>query len=110
MFNNLVLSPVLPKYLERASINLPEHALPGMAIVDRSVWLNLYPDSWYPTILSLVKTASETNLWYSFCYDVFLDEKLSRWCDADSNVLSFLIKPDILKLTKIGIDLVPLMN
>jgi hypothetical protein len=73
MFNNHILSPVLPKFLERASINLPEHVLPGMAIVDIPAWLNLYPDPRHPTILSLVKTTSETNLWSSFLYDIFLD-------------------------------------
>jgi hypothetical protein len=40
----------------------------------------------------------------------FLDGKLSRWGDKSSNVLSFLIKSDILELMKIGIDLVPLMT
>jgi hypothetical protein len=39
-----------------------------------------------------------------------LDEKLSRWGGGSSNVLSFLIKSDILKLMRVGIDLVPLMT
>jgi hypothetical protein len=109
MINDPVLSSVLPKYFERASINLPGHALPVMAIVDISAWLEVYPDPWHPTRLSLVETASEMNLWYSFLYDILLDGKLSRWGDGSSNVLSLLIKSDILKLTRIGIDLVPLI-
>jgi hypothetical protein len=30
--------------------------------------------------------------------------------NADRNVLSYLVNPDILKLMRIGIDLVPMMN
>jgi hypothetical protein len=41
---------------------------------------------------------------------MFLDGKLSRWGGGISNVLSFLIKSDILKLMRVGIDLVPLMT
>jgi hypothetical protein len=33
LFNDPVSSPVIPKYLERAPINLPKHSLPGMAKV-----------------------------------------------------------------------------
>jgi hypothetical protein len=110
MFNDPVLSPVRPKYFQRASINLPGHALPTMVIFDRSSWLELYPDPWHPKILSLVKKASKMNILYSFLYDLFLDGKLSRWGDGSSNVLSFLIKSDILKLMRICIDLVPLMT
>jgi hypothetical protein len=110
MFNDPVSSPVLPKYFERASLNLPGNDFPGMVIINRSAWLELYPDPWHPTIFPLVKTASETNLWYSFLYDIFLDGKLSRWGDGSSNVLYFLIKFDILRLMRICIDLVPLMT
>jgi hypothetical protein len=60
--------------------------------------------------LALVKEASKTNYWYAFLYNIFLDGKLSRWGDGSSNVLSFLVKSDILKLMKVGIDLVPLMT
>jgi hypothetical protein len=101
MFNDPVLLPVLPKYFQRASINLPGHTFPTMVIVDRSKWLELYPD---PSILSLVKKASETNLWYSFLYDIFLYGKLSDWGNGSSNSLSFLIKSDFFKLMRIGID------
>jgi hypothetical protein len=41
---------------------------------------------------------------------MFLDGKLSRWGDGSSNVLSFLVKSDILKLMKADIYLVPLMT
>jgi hypothetical protein len=60
--------------------------------------------------LALVKEASKTNYWYAFFYDIFLDGKLSRWSDGSSNVLSFLVKSDILKLMKVGIGLVPLVT
>jgi hypothetical protein len=110
MFNDPVSSPVLAKYFGKASINLPGHDFPGMDIVERSEWLELYLDPWHPTILFVFKTASKTNLWYSFLYDIFLDGKLSCWGDKSSNVLSFLIKSDMLKYTRVGIDLVPLMT
>jgi hypothetical protein len=70
----------------------------------------MYPDPWDPARLALVKEASKTNYWYQFLYDIFVDGKLSRWGDGSSNVLSFLVKADILKLMKVGIDLVPLMT
>jgi hypothetical protein len=41
---------------------------------------------------------------------MFLDGKLSRWGGGSSTVLSFLVKSDILKLTRVGIDLVPLVT
>jgi hypothetical protein len=63
-----------------------------------------------PSKLSLVKEASKTTYWYAFMYDMFLYGKLSRWSDGISNVLSFLIKSDIMKLMKVGIDLEPLMT
>jgi hypothetical protein len=110
MFNDPVSSPVLPKYFFRASTNLPGQEFPTIVIVDRSKWLDLYPDPWDPTRLSLFKKTFESILWYSFLYDIFLNRKLSPWGDGSSNVLSFLIKSDILKLTIIGIDLVPLMT
>jgi hypothetical protein len=51
-----------------------------------------------------------SHYWYAFLYDIFLDGKLSCWGDRSSNVLSFLVKSDILKLMRIGTDLVPLMT
>jgi hypothetical protein len=60
--------------------------------------------------LALVKEASKTKYWYAFLYDIFVDGKISRWGDGRRNVLSFLVKSDILKLMKVGIDLVPLMT
>jgi hypothetical protein len=60
--------------------------------------------------LALFKEASKTNYWYHFLYDILVDGKLYRWGDGSSNVLSFLFKADILKLMKVGIDLVPLMT
>jgi hypothetical protein len=51
-----------------------------------------------------------SNVWYAFLYDIFLNGKLSRWGNESSNVLPFLVKSDILKLMRIGIDLVPLMT
>jgi hypothetical protein len=110
MFNDTVSSLVLPKYFARQSTNLVGVALVPLEIVKRSKWLTLYPDPWDPAILALVKEASKTNYWYAFLYDIFLDGKLSRWGDGNSNVLSFLVKSDILKLMKVGIDLVPLMT
>jgi hypothetical protein len=109
MFNDPVSSPVLPNYFSRQSTNLVGKAFKPLEVVDRSKWLTLYPDPRDPTRLSLVKKASETNYWYAFLYDMFLDGKLSRWGDGSSNVLSFLVKSDILKLMRVGIDLVPLM-
>jgi hypothetical protein len=53
---------------------------------------------------------TQDQLLVSVLYDSFVDGKLSRWGDGSSNVLSFLVKADILKLTKVGIDLVPLMT
>jgi hypothetical protein len=41
---------------------------------------------------------------------MFFDGKVFRWGDRSSNVLSFLLKSDILKLMKVGIDVVPLMT
>jgi hypothetical protein len=41
---------------------------------------------------------------------MFLDGKLSRWGGGSSSILSFLIKSDILKLMRVGIDLVLLMT
>jgi hypothetical protein len=41
---------------------------------------------------------------------MFLDGKLSRRGDGSNNILSFLVKSDILKLTRVGIGLVPLMT
>jgi hypothetical protein len=58
----------------------------------------------------LVKKASETNYWYAFLYGMFLDGKLSHWGDGSSNVLSFLVKLNILKLTRVGIVFVPLIT
>jgi hypothetical protein len=110
MFNDTVSSPVLPKYFARQSNNLVEVALAPLEIVKRSKWLTLYPDPWDPARLAIVKELSKTTYWYAFLYDIFLDGKLSRWGDGSSNVLSFLVKSDILKLMKVGIDLVPLMT
>jgi hypothetical protein len=110
MFNDPVSSPVLPKYFARKSTNLVGVALEPLEIVKQSKWLTLYPDPWDPAILALVKEASKTNYWYAFMYAIFLNWKLSRWGDGISNVLSFLVKSDILKLMKVGIDLVPLMT
>jgi hypothetical protein len=110
MFNDPVSSPVLPKDFVRQSSNLFGHKLPTMDIVERSKWLDLYPYPWDPTRVSLVKKASESTFWCAFLYNIFLDGKLSRWGDGISNVLSFLAKSDILKLTRIGNDLVPLMT
>jgi hypothetical protein len=110
IFNDPISSPVLPKYFERQSTNLVGQALKPLEIVDRSKWLTLYPDPWDPVRLSLVKKASETNYWYAFLYDMFLDGKLSHWGDGSSNILSFLVKSDILKPMKVGIDLVHLMT
>jgi hypothetical protein len=110
MFNDHVFSTVLPKYVARQSTNLVGQALKPLEIVNRLKWLTLYPDPWEPARLSLVKKAPTANYWYVFLYDMFLNGKLSRWGDGSSNVLSFLVKSDILKLTKVGIDLVPLMT
>jgi hypothetical protein len=110
MFNDHVVSPVLSKYFARQSTNLVGQELKNLEIVDQSKWLTVYPDPWDPARLSLVKKASETNYCYAFLYDVFLDGKLSLWGDGSSNVLSFLVKSDIMKLMKVGIDLVPLMT
>jgi hypothetical protein len=74
MFNDHLLSPVLPKYFVRESTNLPGQALKNMTVVDRSKWLYLYPDPWDPTRLSLVKKASESNVWYLFLYNIFSTE------------------------------------
>jgi hypothetical protein len=109
MFNDPVSSPVRPKYFVRESTNLVGQALKKLEIVDLSKWLHVYPHPWEPTRLSLVKNAYDSNYWYAFMYDIFLDGKLSRWGDGISNVLLFLVKSDILKLMRIGIDLVPLM-
>jgi hypothetical protein len=108
MFNDPVSSPVLPMYFAPQPPNLVGVALKPLKIVKRSKWLTLYPDSWDPARLALVKEASTTNYWYQFLYDIFVDGKLSRWGDGISNVLSFLVKAEILKLMKVGIDLVPL--
>jgi hypothetical protein len=110
MFNDPVLSPVLSKYFIRESTNLVGQELKNLEIVDQSKWLHVYHDPWDPTILSLVKNASMSHYWYAFLYDIFLDGKLSRWGDRSSNVLSFLVKSNILKLMRIGTDLVPLMT
>jgi hypothetical protein len=110
MFNDPVSSPVLPKYFAPQSTNLVGVALTPLKIVKRSNWLTLYPDPWDPARLALVKEASKTNYWYQFLYDIFVDGKLFRWGDGSSNVLSFLVKADILKLMKVGIDLVPLVT
>jgi hypothetical protein len=110
MFNDPVSLSMLPKYLARQSTNLVGQALKPLEIVDRLKWLTLYPDPWDPTRFSLVKKASDTNYWYAFLYDMFLDGKLSCWGDGSSNVLSFLVKSDILKLMRVGIDLVPLFT
>jgi hypothetical protein len=110
IFNDPVSSPMLPKYFARQSTNLVGVALKPLEIVKRSKWLTLYPDPWDPARLGLFKEASKTNYWYAFLYDIFLDGKLSRWGDVSSNVLSFLVKSDILKLMKVGIDLVPLVT
>jgi hypothetical protein len=87
MFNDHVSSPVLPKYFARQFTNLLGQELKNLEIVDRSKWLTLYPDPWDPTRFSFVKKASETNYWYVFLYDMFLDGKLSRWGGGISNVL-----------------------
>jgi hypothetical protein len=110
MFNDTFLSPVLPNNFARQSTNLVGVALAPLEIVKRSKWLHFYPDPWDPARLALVKEASNINYWYAFLYNTYLDEKLSRWCDGSSNVLSFLVKSDILRLMKVGIDLVPLMT
>jgi hypothetical protein len=110
MFNDPVSSPVLPKYFTKQSTNLLGQALTPLQIVDQSKWLTLYPEPWEPTRLSLVKEEYETNYWYAFLYDMFLDGKLSRWGGGSSNGLSFLVKSDILKLMRVGIDLVSLMT
>jgi hypothetical protein len=110
MFNDPVSSPVLPKYFAPQPTNLDGVALTPLEIVKRSKLLTLYPDPWDPARLALVKEASTTNYWYAFLYNIVLDGKLSRWGDGSSNVLSFLVKSDILKLMKVGIDLVPLMT
>jgi hypothetical protein len=110
MLHNPVSSPVLPKYFARQSTNLVGESLKPLEIVDRSKCLTLYPDPWDPTRFSLVKKASESNYWYAFLYDMFLDGKLSRWGDGSSNVLSYFVKSDILKLMRVGIDLVLLMT
>jgi hypothetical protein len=70
----------------------------------------LDPDPWDPSRLALVKEATKTNYWYAFLYDIFLNGELSCWGDGSSNVLLFLVKPDLLELMKVSIDLVPLMN
>jgi hypothetical protein len=103
MFNDPVSLPVLPKYFIRESNNLVRQELKNLEIVDRSKWLHLYPDPWDPIRLSIVKNASVFNYWYAFMYDIFLEGKLSGWGDGRSNVLSFLVKSDILKLIRIGI-------
>jgi hypothetical protein len=110
MFNDPVSSPVLPKYFAPQSTNLVRVALKPLEIVKRSKWLTMYPDPRDQARLALFKEASKTNYWYQFLYDIFVDGKLSRWGDRISNILSFLIKAEILKLTKVGIDLVPLMT
>jgi hypothetical protein len=110
MFNDPVSSAVLPKYFARQSTNLVGVALAPLEIVKRSKWLTLYPDPWDPARLAIVKEAPKTTYWYAFLYDIFLDGKLSRWDDGSNNVLSFLIKSGILKLMKVGIDLVPLIT
>jgi hypothetical protein len=110
MFNDPVSSPVLPKYFAPQSTNLVGVALKPLKIVKRSKWLTLYPDPWDPARLALFKEAYTTNYWYQFLYNIFVDGKLSRWGDGSSNVLSFLVKADILKLMKVGIVLVPLMT
>jgi hypothetical protein len=110
IFNDPVSSPVLPKYFARQFTNLVGQALKPLEIVDRSKWLTLYPDPWDPTRLSLVNKASKTNYWYAFLYNMSINGKLSSWDDGSSNVLSFLVKSDILKLMRLGIDLVPLMT
>jgi hypothetical protein len=109
IFNDPVSSPVLPKYFARQSTNLLGQELKNREIVDRSKWLTLYPDPWDPTRV-YIKKASDTNYWYAFLYDRFLNGKLSRWGGGSSNVLSFLVKSDILKLVRVGIDLVPIMT
>jgi hypothetical protein len=96
---------VLPKYVARQSTNLVGQALKPLEIVNRSKWLTLYPDPWDPARLSLVKKSSDTNYWYAFLYDMFLDGKLSRWGDGSSNVLPFLVKSEILKLIGTSHDL-----
>jgi hypothetical protein len=110
MFNDHVSSRVLPKYFARQSTNLVGQALKPLDLVDRSNWLHLYPGPLDLTRLSLVKKAYESNYWYAFLYDIFIDGKLSCWGDGSSNGLSFLVKSDILKLMRVGIDLVPLMT
>jgi hypothetical protein len=110
MFNDPVSSHVLPKYVAPQTTNLVGVALKPLNIVKRSKWLTLYPDPWDPARLALLKEASKTNNWYQFLYNIFVDGKPPRWCDGSSNVLSFLAKADILKLMKVGIDLVPLMT
>jgi hypothetical protein len=101
MFNDPVSSPVLPLFFAPQSPNLVGVAFKPLKIVKRSKWLTLYPDPWDSARLALVKEASKTNYWYQL---------LSRWGDRISNGLSFLVKADILKLMKVGIDLVPLMT
>jgi hypothetical protein len=110
MFNDPVSSPVLPKYFALQSTNLVGVVLKPPKIVKRSNWLTLYPDLWDPARLALFKEASNTNYWHQFLYDIFVDGKLSCWGDGSSNVLSFIVKADILKLMKVGIYLVPLMT
>jgi hypothetical protein len=110
MFNDTVSSTVLTNYFARQSTNLLGKELKNLDIIDQLKWLTLYPDPWDPTRLSLVKKASETNYWYAFLYDMFLDGKMCRWGKGSSNVLPFLVKSDILKLMRVGIYLVPLMT
>jgi hypothetical protein len=110
MFNDPVSLLELPKYFVRQSTKLVGQALKPLEIVDRLKCLHLYPDPWDPTRFSLVKKASESNYWYALLYDMFVDGKLSLWGDGSSNVLSSLVKSYILKLMRIGIDLVPPMT
>jgi hypothetical protein len=110
MFHDAVSSPVLPNYFVRESVNLVGKELKNLEIVDPSKWLHFYPDPWDPIRVSLVKNASMSNYWYTFLCNIFHDGKLFHWGNGSSNVLSFLVTSDILKLMRIGIDLVAIVN
>jgi hypothetical protein len=110
LFNGPVLSPLHPEYMTRTSTNRAEDLLPDMAIINKSAWVHFYPDPWHPTRLALVKTEADTNLWYSFIYDIFLDGKLSRWGNEDHNILQYPTQEDVMKLTRFSTDLALMMT
>jgi hypothetical protein len=71
LLNDPIRSSVNSEFMTNTSTDMIDDNLLDLATIGTHAW-DKYSDPWDPPQIVMLKNAEDSNVWYSFIYDVFL--------------------------------------